>query len=173
MKYTKVIDDLKNSTKSIEFLLAGISQNESEYREDIDRWSILEIVCHLLDIEKKDFKYEFEMIIIGNEVPWPSFDIEELRIKNKYNERTFIEVKQQFFDERDKSLKWLSSIDQPELTREHFQKIVDGRKIKAGDILASWVAHDLFHIRQIALAKWFVLNKEVAPFSSKYSGFTV
>ena len=171
MNYPEFIDDLKKSADVIDLILDGVSQHDSEYKENKERWSLLEIVGHLLDIEKIDFRYEFEIIIADKEIPWPTFDIEELRVTNKYNEMNFIDQKKEFLSERNKSLEWLKALKNPELDKEHYQKKVNGIKIKAGDVLASWVAHDLYHIRQIALVKWFVLNKRIVPYSSQYSGF--
>ena len=43
--------------------------------------------------------------------------------------------------------------------------------MKLGDVLASWVAHDLFHLRQLALLQWDILQKRSEPYSPAYSGF--
>jgi hypothetical protein len=43
--------------------------------------------------------------------------------------------------------------------------------MRLGDVLASWIAHDLFHIRQLALLQRDILDRREAPYQSGYSGF--
>jgi hypothetical protein len=40
----------------------------------------------------------------------------------------------------------------------------------AGDLLASWVAHDLLHVRQIARLRYEYVRKLAAPYGVDYAG---
>ena len=46
----------------------GISQEEASWRAQDDRWTVLEIVNHLIDIEKEDFRFEFKIILENPEI---------------------------------------------------------------------------------------------------------
>ena len=40
----------------------------------------------------------------------------------------------------------------------------------AGDLLASWLAHDLLHVRQLARLHWQYLTAAAKPFQTDYAG---
>ncbi len=71
-------------------------------------------------------------------------------------------------EEREASLEWLRSLDEPDWNARHAS---DRRNLRAGDMLASWIAHDLLHIRQIVKTLMGYLEKELESFSSDYAGF--
>jgi hypothetical protein len=43
--------------------------------------------------------------------------------------------------------KWLASLDTPDL--EVYESRPGGGKLRAGDMLAAWLAHDLLHLWQL------------------------
>jgi hypothetical protein len=40
----------------------------------------------------------------------------------------------------------------------------------AGDVMASWAAHDALHLRQIAKRLWELAGRDGAPFRTGYAG---
>ncbi len=42
--------------------------------------------------------------------------------------------------------------------------------IRAGDMLAAWVAHDLLHTRQLVELRWAYTTSAVLPFRVNYAG---
>ena len=73
--------------------------------------------------------------------------------------------------ERNKSLAWLRGLENPDLDTLHSGLGFKGKPLRAGDVLVGWVAHDLFHIRQLSLLRWEVLCRWSKPCSPEYSGF--
>ena len=43
-------------------------------------------------------------------------------------------------------------------------------KLTAGDLLASWAAHDLLHLRQLNELRYAYLIQVAAPYSVRYAG---
>ena len=170
MDFGMHVDQLKKNSGIIRDLTANITQEQAVWRPAETRWTLLEAINHLLDIELEDFRYEFELILFHPADSWPNFSIERWRIERKYNERNLDECMQDFSRERENSVKWLEELENPDLNALHSGKGFKGKKMKAGDVLISWAAHDLFHIRQLSLLYWDILNKWSKPFSSKYSG---
>jgi hypothetical protein len=85
------------------------------------------------------------------------------------NERNLKQSLHNFFHEREKSLLWLNKLDLPnwQATHQHPQM----GPMSAELILASWLAHDLSHIRQITDLHFAYLAKVVNPVSLDYSGW--
>jgi hypothetical protein len=42
--------------------------------------------------------------------------------------------------------------------------------IRAGDLLAAWVAHDVLHMRQLAELKYAFMAQAMEPYTVKYAG---
>ena len=164
----------KNKTVIIN-LVANITQEQAVWRptgrHTETRWTMLETVNHLLDIEAEDFRYDLELILFRPEESWPNFNIEEWRVGRKYNDRNLDESIELFLEERNKSSRWLNDLESPDLDALHSGRGFEGEPLRAGDILIGWVAHDLFHIRQLCLLRWDILNEWSKPYSPKYSGF--
>jgi hypothetical protein len=85
----------------------------------------------------------------------------------KYNEQDFIEIQMKFFEERRKSLDWL--IDQSAADWEITYAFEFG-SIPAGEMFASWIAHDNLHIRQLVELKRFQLERVTQPYGIGYAG---
>jgi hypothetical protein len=43
-------------------------------------------------------------------------------------------------------------------------------QISAGDMFASWVAHDLLHIRQLVELHWAYTTRQLQPYNVEYAG---
>jgi hypothetical protein len=69
--------------------------------------------------------------------------------------------------ERANSLTWLHDLSEPNWDVEYPAPF---GPIKAGDLLASWVAHDNLHTRQLVELRRSRLLRMVAPYSVKYAG---
>jgi len=171
MNYMERVNQLKNNRLVFTKLLSGINREDAVWKPDPDRWSVLEIICHMIDIEIVDFRYDLDLILFHPEDPWPHFDEMEWVTSRKYNQRDFDQMVEQFSLERKKTIKWLIELDDPDLTALHSGNEFKGEKKSAGDILISWLAHDFFHIRQLVLLSYDILNKTSEPYSSSYSGF--
>jgi hypothetical protein len=173
MDFEKKVDQLSRNKTVLVELIKGISQEQSVWKPDHDRWSVLEALNHVIDIEIEDFRYIFNIILNNPEKKWPSFDEIEWITSREYNNREIKQTLQNFIIERDKSITWLKKMGNPNLDAIHSGNGFKGKRMKAGDVLVSWIAHDLFHIRQLTLLKWDILNEWSKPFSPAYSGFFI
>ena len=73
-----------------------------------------------------------------------------------------------FAAERTTSLEWLRSLESPNLDRTRKDDWLG--EMSGRQMLASWVAHDLHHIRQITRLRYERLEQTVAPVSLAYAG---
>lgn len=173
MNYNEYITLLERNKTIIVELLKGITQEQAAWKPASDRWSILEALNHLIDIEIEDFRHIFNMILTNPEEKWPSFNELHWISSRKYNEKDLKQSINNFITERNKSIQNLMELKNPDLNATHSGNGFKNKKMKAGDALAAWIAHDLFHIKQITILNWDILNESSKPYSTKYSGFYI
>ena len=161
------IEHLKNSAVVIKELVAAVSDAQARWRPDPASWSVLEVVNHLFDEEREDFRVRLDIILRRSLEPWPSIDPAGWVKERKYNERELAESLNNFLVEREKSLTWLADLEEPDLSID--VKARFGR-ISAGDMLTAGVAHDLLHIRQLMELRYAYLSVENAPYRPDYAG---
>jgi hypothetical protein len=85
----------------------------------------------------------------------------------KYNERDLAEMLDSFLEERSKSLAWLSGLAAPDWQAQYPAPF---GAIKAGDMLASWVAHDHLHMRQLVELRRQRIISITEPYNVRYAG---
>ena len=85
----------------------------------------------------------------------------------QYNARELAPSLAGFLAARQESLAWLESLASPDWQASYE---APWGEITAGDLLASWVAHDLLHLRQLVELRWFLTTKELVPHHVEYAG---
>jgi len=104
MDFKTFYQELQNSTEMIRALLLGITQDEVQIRPNAESWSILEVVCHLYDLEREDFREHLDFILHRQNEEWHQIDPQGWVTERKYNEQNFAEMQDKFLAERRKSL---------------------------------------------------------------------
>ncbi len=167
MEFQTLYQELIHSTEMIKSLLAGISQEEAQVKPDADSWSILEVVCHLYDEEREDFREHLDFILNRQNEEWHKIDPQGWVIERKYKEKNLAEMQGQFFDERKKSLEWLKSISNADLETTYTSEF---GSMKAGEMFACWVAHDNLHARQLVELRRKYIERMAGSFNIQYAG---
>ena len=167
MQYETLFQELENSTEIIRTLLARVNQEEARIKPNPESWSMLEIVCHLFDEEREDFREHLDFILHRQNEEWHRIDPEGWATERRYNERDFIEMQKEFFAERTKSLEWLRRLSEANWEMTYTSQY---GSMKAGDMFASWVAHDNLHIRQLVELRRNLIERMVSPYDIQYAG---
>ena len=168
MTTEQAIHLLSNHLEVFKALLQDVPNEQVRWKPAPDTWSILEVINHLYDEERDDFRTRFRLVLEDPTQSWPPIDPPRWAIERKYNERELQTSLDNFVKERENSLEWLSSLIAPRL--ENTAKHPGGFTLSAGDLLASWVAHDLLHIRQMTRLKYQYLAEQVKPYQIGYAG---
>ena len=100
--------------------------------------------------------------------PWPAIDPEGWPISRRYQEGDLPTALARFVAARAASLAWLESLPSPDWTTESTHP--RGFTLRAGDLLTSWLAHDIIHIRQIDRLHRAWLVEVLSDFSTEYAG---
>ena len=169
MNHQKIKEDLGVNGDVFKYLFKGVSDDQARWKPSEDKWSMLEVINHLYDEEREDFRKRLELVLNDPHDPWPPIDPEGWVVQRSYNDRDLKQSLQNFFDEREKSLIWLDKLGLPDWKATHRHPKMG--PMSAELILANWLAHDLFHIRQVTDLNFAYLTKAVDPVSLNYSGW--
>jgi len=157
--------------RHVELLVAAfeaLPDDELRFRPAPGKWSALEILGHLVDEERGDFRVRLESTLRDPEAAWPPIDPEGWVRARKHQERVPAELLAELRAERAASLAWLAGLGDPDWGRAHVHPQLGA--LRAGDLLLSWAAHDLLHLRQLANTRLAALRAHGAPFSHAYAG---
>jgi len=159
--------EMVDSTAMIQVLLSGITQEEAAIKPDADSWSILETLCHLYDEERLDFRPRLDAILSHPTEEWEPIDPQAWVKEHRHNEQDLTHVKELFFAERNKSLDWLKGLENADWKASHTASF---GTMTAGDMFASWVAHDNLAIRQLVELRRARLERITKPHNIDYAG---
>ncbi len=167
MNVETLCQELTQSAQIIRALVMGISQADAQIKPDAESWSILEVICHLYDEERDDFRLRLDIVLHRPDEPFPPIHPSQWVTERRYNERDLLEMLEKFAAEREKSLDWLKGLSSPnwEVTYTH-----PYGSVRAGDLFCAWVAHDNLHIRQLVELRRARIVRLTAPFEVGYAG---
>ncbi|MGD2104625.1 MAG: DinB family protein [Anaerolineae bacterium] len=166
MDVERLTSQMEEHARAIRALVQGVSDHQARWRPEADAWSILDVINHLAFEEEHDFRAKLDLVLHRPEEAWHPGDPAR-GVTEKAREREVGQSLQAFLSAREDSLAWLKALEQPDWRM--VQEAPFGH-IRAGDILAAWVAHDLLHLRQLVELHWQLLSREVEPYSLRYAG---
>lgn len=158
---------LAENVRVFEGLAGGVDEAQARWKPAPERWSILEVLGHLHDEEVEDFRQRLDYTLHRPGEEWPKIDPRGWVTERGYNEREAGESLRNFVRERGRSLAWLRGLRGADwgVAQERPQGV-----LAAGDILASWAAHDLLHARQLARLHYEYVARVAEPYRVKYAG---
>jgi len=159
---------LEQNAAAIVALTQGVTTEQARWKPTPEEWSLLEVICHLHDEERQDFRQRLDLTLHHPETEWPPIHPSLWVTERIYNQRDLPEMVATFTHERDRSLAWLDTLSYPDWSAYHTHPVAG--KMTAGDVLGAWVAHDHLHIRQLNQLHWQWLATQVAPLSLEYAG---
>ena len=149
-------------------LALGVGGEQARWRPAPGKWALTEVVHHLADEEVLDFPRRLRSVLEDPRAEWPPIDPEGWCRERKYIEGRIEDASARFQREREQSLAWLcelGSID-ADLAHDHPRL---GR-LRAGDLLAAWIDHDLLHARQMLALHHAWHAERSNPYSTAYAG---
>ena len=167
MEFQNLYRELVNSTEMIQALIKDIDQEQAQVKPRRESWSILEVVCHLYDEEREDFREHLDLVLHRQNEVWHVIDPQGWVKERKYNEQDFAAVQENFFIERRKSLEWLDSLSNADWDIEYISPF---GSMKAGAMLSAWAAHDNLHIRQLVELRRAFIERITKPHDIQYAG---
>lgn len=167
MEYSTLYQELVNSTEMIRAMLNGIDQDQASFKPDLKAWSILEVMCHLRDIEREDFREHLDFILNRQNEEYHAIDPQAWVTSRNYNAQNFADAQEEFFAERKVSLEWLKTIADSNWDTTYTSEY---GSLSAGEMFSCWVAHDNLHIRQLVELRRSWIESITKPYPLEYAG---
>ena len=156
MFYQNSIRQLQQNKTVFQQLLEGISAEEYRWKPQPEKWCLLEVICHLYDEEREDFRTRVRYSLETPDLAPPAIDPVGWVTERKYFEQDFDSMLAKFLHEREVSVLWLQSLREPNW--ESPSQSRNGIPRSAHFYLSNWLAHDFLHIRQITKSKYDYLK---------------
>ena len=167
MDVEHLASEMAGNAARVAALVQRIPERQARWRPDRGTWSMLEVINHLWDEEREDFRVRIDYTLHRHGEPWPGIDPGGWVTQRRYNERNLEESVAGFLSAREASLAWLRQLGAPDWGTPYE---APWGTIRAGDVFASWVAHDLLHTRQLVELHWAYPQGQVQPSSTNYAG---
>lgn len=167
MEFEILYQNLARGAEIIRALTIGLAQEEACSKPDPESWSVLEVLCHLYDEEREDFRYHLDAILHRPAEEWESYNPGAWVTERGYNQRNFAETVNNFLAEREQSLTWLKSLSTPNWEAKHTNQY---GSITAGEMFSAWVDHDNLHIRQLVELRHARIANLAKPYDVRYAG---
>lgn len=159
---------LTANAEAVRALVQTISNEQAQWKPNPDTWSMKEVMEHVYNEERIDFRKHLQEMLSDPPQPWGAFRPEAY--VSVENCRRGLEG---FLAERDVSIAWLTALAAPDwdITAEaSFGPDTEVMVFSAGDVLVSWIAHDFLHIRQINELLYAWNGNQASPYSVQYAG---
>lgn len=165
MDIQQILSQMKGHAQAIRSLVAGCSAEQARWKPDAASWSMLEVLNHLLDEERADFRARIAMVLRAG--AWFRINPGGWVTERAYNDQELGPSLESFLAARAESLEWLAGLGEVDWSTA-FQAPFG--TIRAGDFLASWAAHDVLHLRQLVELHWAYLVRAAEPYAVEYAG---
>ncbi len=120
---------------------------------------MLEIVCHLLDEERDDFKARVRHTLETPLLEMPKINPTGWVLERDYKSQNYEIVLKTFLNERRKSVIWLNKNIYADWENIHKHPTLG--TMSAKQFLTNWLAHDYLHIRQINACQYSYLKEKM------------
>ncbi|HSG08715.1 MAG TPA: DinB family protein [Longimicrobiales bacterium] len=159
---------LRANAKIFDALIRHVEPEQARWKPAPDQWSIQEVTAHLAEEEVLDFRTRLDLTLHHPGTEWPRIDPQRWVTERGYNAWDPEDTLDRFLAERSRSLAWLEEIPAPDWERAYQHPRFGA--IRAGELMTSWVAHDLIHLRQLTRLHRQYLVDVVSPWSAAYAG---
>jgi hypothetical protein len=163
----EITRQLAANAEAIHTLVQGIPDEQAQWKPDPDTWCMKEVMEHVYNEERIDFRPRIQEFLSDPLQPWGSLHQEWISVSN------LRQALESFLIERQASLAWLKALESPDWevkSTMYFGPQQEKLVLSAGDVLVSWVAHDYLHIRQMNELLFAWNEKQAAPYSVQYAG---
>lgn len=169
MSLASAIESLARFPKVLTTLTESLGEEICAFAPESTDWSILQIVCHLADEEEFDFPVRIQLTLNGGG-QWPPIDPEGWASERNYANQNLREQLDRFTQLRERSLTELAAQhwDDNAWNRSYQHELLG--TLSAGDLLHSWAAHDILHLRQISKRLYQYNETQAADYSTRYAG---
>ena len=160
----EIIRQLTGNAGAMRALVQTISDEQAQWKPNPDTWSMKQVMEHVYNEERIDFRKILKRML--NDPSQPSGE-EYMPVES------CCKALDDFLMEREASIKWLRTLKSPDWnvpSQWPFGPEGIVTTFSAGDVLLSWVEHDILHLRQVIELQHAWNEKQASPYSFMYAG---
>lgn len=169
MSIDSAVESLTRFPMVLANLVRPLGDDIQKFARTSEDWSILQIVCHLADEEEFDFPVRIQLTLDGSQ-SWPPIDPEGWATERNYSGQNLEEQLERFGALRKSALTQLSARGWEAIDWNSSYSHETIGELSAGDLLHSWAAHDILHLRQISKRLYEYNEVQANSFSTRYAG---
>jgi len=139
---------LEETPHVLHSVLSHAPPDVAGWKPSPDRWSIREVLAHLVDVESAGFRARIEAMVREDDPVLPAYDQMAVISSGKYSARTAPELLKEFEQERAETLRLLLRL--PARTLDRAGRHSEVGRVTVRELVNEWAFHDLGHIRQVA-----------------------
>lgn len=159
---------LERTPATLRAMLSGLPDHWTRSNEGAGTWSPFDVVGHLIHGERTDWIPRAEHVLQhGDAVPFPPFDREAMFEASQG--KSLDELLDTFAELRAKSLERLKALDLTDAMLRRHGAHPEFGAVELQQHLATWVAHDLSHVSQIARTMAHQYRDAVGPWKKYLS----
>ncbi len=140
-----LIEQLKSSLDRTKSLIRSISNEELDFRYAKDKWSIKEVLVHIID-DERIYGYRALCFARNDKTNLPGFEQEDYNLNSDTSERTIENIIEEYEALRLSTITLFSGLSEKSLERIG---VANGNKASARALGYHILGHDLHHIRII------------------------
>ena len=110
MDLQSIVSEMEGNAQAIRALVVGCSDHQARWRPDAASWSGLEVINHLLDEEREDFRSHLDQALHRRDQTWSPIDPGRWVLERGYDQRDPEESLSGFLSAREDSLVWLRGL---------------------------------------------------------------
>jgi uncharacterized damage-inducible protein DinB len=147
-------------------LVGGIPDEQAEWKPDEKTWSMKQVMAHVYNEERMDFRKHLQEMLSDPPQPWDSIPMPWTPVASCH------QALMDFLDERDASIAWLNGLKSPDWNTSQQVQFGENEilRMSAGEVLQSWPEHDILHLRQMIELHHAWNEKQAAPYLLRYAG---
>jgi hypothetical protein len=152
-----IIAELNQNAAVFQALLQPVTSDQVRWKPAPDKWCLLEVVCHLYDEEREDFRNRTRHVLETPLAAMAPINPAKWVADSNYMDQDFDGMCSRFLEERKTSVSWLQSLKSPNWDNAYVHPKFGS--LSARMFLSNWLAHDYFHFRQITRLKYAFLKE--------------
>lgn len=167
LRLEEAVAVLERTPSAVGALLGGVQETWARATEGEGTWSPYDVVGHLVHGERTDWIPRARHIISGDPRPFAQFDREAQFTESEG--KSLGELLSTFSELRARNLSELLAMNLGEGDLARTGQHPDLGEVTLGQLLATWVVHDLDHVAQIARTMAKVYAEAVGPWQAYLS----
>ena len=164
---SKIITFTSQTPEVIDSMAMGLSEEELHRRPVPDQWCIVELVCHLADIDTLVLRGRIHAMLEKERANLSSIDPNALAEKNRYIKRTFAEAMAGFRNARRESLSAVQQVSPEDWNRVGLHPRFG--EVSLGSWIVAWFFHDASHLRQLLNRRIHLFREWVGGYEAGYA----